>query len=200
MAEDWRTPKPSLILTCENGANLYLAAWRDASRQAWLDECKITAALTIAETDLPAAIVQRLEAHRYLAVNDHPSAKLPFGDSAGWIHEQLSAGNHVVVHCMAGISRSPSLIAQYLMTYRDMSLDQALKYIRERRPCIYPNPGFMQQLKAEQERLDGTRKLRAVNKKLAASLDRYVALESDIIQAAADWMERDWSTRATPRR
>lgn len=63
------------------------------------------------------------------------------------------AGGKSLVHCIAGISRSVSLCAAYLMTNRKlanvnryMSAKEAVLYIQERRRFAKPNPDFMSQL------------------------------------------------------
>jgi protein-tyrosine phosphatase len=53
----------------------------------------------------------------------------------------------ILVHCMAGISRSVTAVAAYLLyTYRQMSVNDVLQYIRARRPIARPNPSFRAQL------------------------------------------------------
>lgn len=49
------------------------------------------------------------------------------------------------------MSRSAAVAIAYLMRFRRMPLIEAFKYVRDRRPCISPNPGFMRQL-ADMER------------------------------------------------
>lgn len=44
------------------------------------------------------------------------------------------------------MSRSATVVIAYLMRHHDMALIDAFKYVRDRRPCISPNPGFMHQL------------------------------------------------------
>lgn len=39
------------------------------------------------------------------------------------------------------------MILAYLIRKKDMTLDQALELVREKRPVIEPNPGFLEQLK-----------------------------------------------------
>lgn len=58
----------------------------------------------------------------------------------------------VLVHCLAGISRSPSLVASYLVKkfienkIEKNTIKDVIEYIRNRRICIFPNYGFILQL------------------------------------------------------
>lgn len=52
----------------------------------------------------------------------------------------------VLVHCNAGISRSPSIVVAYLMCRRQKSLSEALRQVKAARPKANPNVGFLQQL------------------------------------------------------
>lgn len=52
----------------------------------------------------------------------------------------------VLVHCYAGVSRSATIVISYLMKHHRMSYSEARKYLRSKRPCICPNPGFSRQL------------------------------------------------------
>lgn len=61
-----------------------------------------------------------------------------------------------LVHCVAGVSRSTSLVLAYLMKYSDMSLKQAFQHVRSIRPQIRPNMGFFKQLIEYEQRLYGT--------------------------------------------
>jgi hypothetical protein len=70
-----------------------------------------------------------------------------------FIDEQRKLGRTVYVHCHEGISRSPFVLAGYLM-YRDgITRAQALARIRAKRPVIEPNPGFMKLLRQWQKQL-----------------------------------------------
>lgn len=59
----------------------------------------------------------------------------------------------VLVHCAMGISRSPTIVAVYLMARMGRSLDEALKFIESRRVIIEPNTNFISQLHAWEIRL-----------------------------------------------
>lgn len=56
------------------------------------------------------------------------------------------AGGKILVHCEAGISRSPTICMAYLMKTRKFRLEEAFDYIKQRRSLISPNFSFMGQL------------------------------------------------------
>jgi hypothetical protein len=86
---------------------------------------------------------------RHYQFRDRPEAPIheAFDDSARFIEAQLRAGRGVLVHCAAGISRSVTLAANYMVRHRGFSVDGALAHIRARRPQAGPNDGFVQQLR-----------------------------------------------------
>ncbi|KAG8745380.1 hypothetical protein FRC10_008239 [Ceratobasidium sp. 414] len=63
-----------------------------------------------------------------------------------FIASALASGDGVLVHCVAGMSRSATIAAAYLMQSQGLDPTGALDLIREVRPVIHPNPAFLQQL------------------------------------------------------
>ncbi|XP_045885889.1 probable dual specificity protein phosphatase DDB_G0281963 [Micropterus dolomieu] len=63
-----------------------------------------------------------------------------------FIDAAMSSGASVLVHCAAGISRSPALAVAYIMYSLGMDLDHAYRFVKERRPSISPNFNFLGQL------------------------------------------------------
>ncbi|KAJ3756290.1 hypothetical protein EV360DRAFT_48232 [Lentinula raphanica] len=63
-----------------------------------------------------------------------------------FIQSELDKGRGVLVHCQAGIGRSATIVAAYLMHSRKMNVEEALGLVRKARPEIDPNPGFIAQL------------------------------------------------------
>ena len=53
----------------------------------------------------------------------------------------------VFVHCQAGVSRSASICMAYLVKYCKMTVDQAYSVVYCARPIIWPNNGFIHQLR-----------------------------------------------------
>ncbi|KAH9886072.1 hypothetical protein C8Q73DRAFT_658881 [Cubamyces lactineus] len=63
-----------------------------------------------------------------------------------FIQAELDKNHGVLVHCQAGMSRSVSIVAAYLMVSQGLTPDAALEVIRQSRPDVQPNDGFMRQL------------------------------------------------------
>ncbi|EGD82535.1 DUSP3 protein [Salpingoeca rosetta] len=74
-----------------------------------------------------------------------------FEEACAFIHDSMSRDDGVVlVHCMEGFSRSPSIAAAYLIKHHNMTAAEALTHIRAKRE-VFPNEGFLKQLLQWQE-------------------------------------------------
>lgn len=69
------------------------------------------------------------------------------GDAAIFVRNRIAAGKRVFVHCHAGISRSATVVLIYLMARHGMPLPDALALLKNKRPQVHPNDGFMRILK-----------------------------------------------------
>ena len=52
----------------------------------------------------------------------------------------------ILVNCMAGASRSATIVIAYLMWIKKMKYEDALNFVCSKRPIVYPNDGFREQL------------------------------------------------------
>ncbi|XP_023653666.2 dual specificity protein phosphatase 14 [Paramormyrops kingsleyae] len=95
-----------------------------------------------------------------IAVADLPHARLGdhFERVADRIHNNRAGST--LVHCAAGMSRSPALVMAYLMRYRGVTLRQAHHWVRDRRPHICLNAGFWRQLLQYEKQLYGKNSVR----------------------------------------
>ncbi|XP_045852831.1 dual specificity protein phosphatase 8 isoform X3 [Meles meles] len=81
-------------------------------------------------------------------VNDSYCEKLlPWLDkSIEFIDKAKLSSCQVIVHCLAGISRSATIAIAYIMKTMGMSSDDAYRFVKDRRPSISPNFNFLGQL------------------------------------------------------
>ncbi|XP_057696047.1 dual specificity protein phosphatase 22-B-like isoform X1 [Corythoichthys intestinalis] len=133
-----------------NGINkvlpdLYLGNLKDARDKDLLMQHNITHILSIHDTAAPV-----LEDMTYLciAAADHRKQNLIqfFKDSIIFIHNSRVKGEGCLVHCVAGVSRSVTLVVAYIMTVTGRGWVESLAAVRAARPCAGPNLGFLRQL------------------------------------------------------
>lgn len=107
-----------------------------------------------------------------------------FHDCFAFIDDGVKAGGSVLVHCLAGISRSPAIVIGYLMYKDGLSLDQAYNVVKDKRPLIGPNSGFLDQLTQLETELRDRR--RAAVHSAAAAISTAAGGESSQGQATKD--------------
>jgi len=61
--------------------------------------------------------------------------------------------DRVFVHCAAGMSRSPTVVIAYLMWKKKLPLNDAINFVKNKRPVISPNLNFIKQLEIFQDLL-----------------------------------------------
>ncbi|GAA5975790.1 hypothetical protein JCM11641_005875 [Rhodosporidiobolus odoratus] len=88
-----------------------------------------------------------IELHKVLVDDDDRTNILEhFVHTADFIHAALQRHQGVLVHCQAGVSRSTTLVAAYLMLKHGMTVEQALEKIKAARSHVEPSESFMSQL------------------------------------------------------
>lgn len=110
-----------------------------------------------------------------IKIDDSPHAPLSkhFDKVADDINSIGSAGGKVLVHCVAGISRSSTLCIAYLMKHRNMTLIEAHGFVKKKRPIIRPNMGFWQQLIEYEQSLFGCNTVNMVSSPIGNIPDIY---------------------------
>ena len=63
-----------------------------------------------------------------------------------YIDQALENNNKVLIHCMAGKSRSVTILCAYIIKKFGMNVKNCLKSIKNKRDIIEPNQGFIKQL------------------------------------------------------
>uniref|UniRef100_A0A8C5R7R8 Dual specificity protein phosphatase n=1 Tax=Leptobrachium leishanense TaxID=445787 RepID=A0A8C5R7R8_9ANUR len=125
---------------------LYLGSAYHASRCESLADLRITALLNVSRKSTDTYKDQY--AYKWIPVEDNHTADISshFQEAIDFIDTVRRAGGRVLVHCEAGISRSPTICIAYLMKSKQFHLEEAFDYIKQRRSLISPNFSFMGQL------------------------------------------------------
>jgi protein-tyrosine phosphatase len=65
----------------------------------------------------------------------------------------IKGDEKILVHCVAGRSRSATIVIAYIMWYRKISYEDAFNFVKERRTIVEPNDGFKEQLQLFEKEL-----------------------------------------------
>merc|ERR1712176_288293 len=128
------------------GATLWVGSMYAALEVGTADN---TAVVTVAHREIIDELQQHCQKygveHLCREVDDVPEADIlqAARPAVPWIAERLDAGKNVLVHCRAGVSRSVTTCIAYLIVHQNLSVEDALWYIRSTRPFAHPNDGFM---------------------------------------------------------
>lgn len=123
---------------------LYLGNVYDANDLSFLEANNIDTIITVAHhCNISNAIKTTRRVFQYDIVDffDEDILKY-FGELTNLIETEKC----VLVHCVAGISRSATIVLAYLMTTYNMTLLEAFRFVKTRRPIINPNGSFIKQL------------------------------------------------------
>uniref|UniRef100_A0A7M4EXB8 protein-tyrosine-phosphatase n=2 Tax=Crocodylus porosus TaxID=8502 RepID=A0A7M4EXB8_CROPO len=125
---------------------LYLGSAYHASKCEFLANLHITALLNVSRKSSESFKDQYC--YKWIPVEDSHTADISshFQEAIDFIDCVRRAGGKILVHCEAGISRSPTICMAYLMKMKKFRLEEAFDYIKQRRSLISPNFGFMGQL------------------------------------------------------
>ncbi|CAF1152054.1 unnamed protein product [Adineta steineri] len=76
-----------------------------------------------------------------------------FDKAYSFIHNAIENNEKVLVHCVAGISRSPAIVIGFLMRYAKMNMNDAYDFVKRKRSIVSPNLNFMGQLLEYEKKL-----------------------------------------------
>ncbi|XP_078413135.1 dual specificity protein phosphatase 10 [Cetorhinus maximus] len=77
-----------------------------------------------------------------------------FEEAFEFIEEAHQSSKGLLIHCQAGVSRSATIVIAYLMKHTRMTMTDAYKFVKGKRPIISPNLNFMGQLLEFEEDLN----------------------------------------------
>ncbi|EFJ41745.1 hypothetical protein VOLCADRAFT_77506 [Volvox carteri f. nagariensis] len=109
--------------------SLYLGSYDTASRSELLRAMGITHILNTWPSN-PALFKNSFTYHTV------SSAPVDFQECFDFIDNVLKSEQKVLVYCMTGSSRSPSVVIAYLMKHRGWRLAESYKWVKDKRPAI----------------------------------------------------------------
>jgi len=147
MADEYAGDRPVQILP-----NLYIGNLRAAKNKEYLKKIGVTHILVASavEPEFPKQF-----SYKCINVDDSDDADLAahLNGCLEYIDSAISSGGTVLIHCLVGISRSPSIAIAYLMFKDKLSYEEAAEMVKKKHPLMEPNVGFVRQLKDFEKKL-----------------------------------------------
>ena len=125
--------------------NIWLGDYESSIHVENLKKEGIKKVLTILEYRPPNYKEEDNIKQKVISIGDLPIENIIkyFGECINFIDGE----EKVLVHCMAGASRSASVVIAYLMWKEKKSFKDALDFVSNKRSSVFPNDGFKDQLK-----------------------------------------------------
>jgi rhodanese-related sulfurtransferase len=130
--------------------NLWLGSIRAANSVQWLGEKGIKCVFNCTKDIVFIPTIQR---QYRVPVDDNLQAE-EIRNLELWSYEivfkmmrEYKTGQPILVHCHAGMQRSAACMAMFLIVAKNMTPEQAMRYIKERRPIAFtPGANFKQSI------------------------------------------------------
>ena len=125
--------------------NLYLGDYNSSKDISLLKELGITKVLSVLDYTYGPNYNPKEFIHKKINVDDFVITNIIkyFGECLHFIQGE----EKILVHCAAGISRSATIVIAYVMWIKKWTFKEALDYVKKKRPVVFPNDGFKDQLK-----------------------------------------------------
>ena len=124
-------------------ANIYLGNLFDAQNIQKLLKLGIKKVLSLITDTQLLKYPDEIE-HKLIKIEDYPKENI-----IQYFYECLlfiDDNKKVLVHCVAGASRSATIIVAFIMWKNQLEYSEAIKLVEQIRPIICPNYGFIRQL------------------------------------------------------
>ena len=100
----------------------------------WVLDQGVKSIVTVREAPLDDEWVKEVK-YLHIMSNDMGVPELvDLGSAVDFIHRRITNNEPVMVNCLAGLGRTGTILACYLVKYQNMSADEAIQKVREERP------------------------------------------------------------------
>lgn len=141
---------------CE-ASNLGEQSVEDSETNTSVDKCRILPLVNSSKDYLVkiSSSVNRMIRGKCINISDTFETLVDkfFDETHNFIEEARKNKCNVLIHCKAGISRSPTIAIAYLMKWKRLHLHDAYTFVKRCRPQISPNLNFMGQLVSYERQL-----------------------------------------------
>ena len=100
----------------------------------WIQEEGVKSIVTVREESLDDDWIKNIN---YLHIHSNDMGVPEFEDlikAVDFIHQRITNNEPVMVHCLAGLGRTGTILACYLIKYQKLSADDSIQKVRESRP------------------------------------------------------------------
>jgi len=125
--------------------NLYLGSKETAEDKFVLKSIGIDCIINCTR-DIPCYFENENFLYHQIPMEDDPSQKLNLDSTIEFIEKNIST-KKILIHCVAGRSRSVAVCIQYLKKFHQKNFVETHEFLRKKRPLISLNSGFVEQLK-----------------------------------------------------
>lgn len=141
-----RQPSNSQTSPIQVAPNLFIGSYSSTFDLARLRAFGISSILNLAGEKYP----QRHTSIDYVCLRMPDSPHIDIGailtSALDFIESNISAGKSVLVHCVKGLSRAPTVACAYIMWKQSVDFHTALSMVKTSFPEADPNLGFVSQL------------------------------------------------------
>jgi protein-tyrosine phosphatase len=143
---------------------LYLGNWEDAFKARF--DGRVTHIVNVAKEVPNFHKCTSDILYLHLSLTDVPEQQIfpYFQVIVPFIENAIENDGVVLVHCVAGMSRSASFVLAYLMKRFGWTLNESLEFVTEKRSIVKPNSGFIEHLKLYEQQLANEKEFDSLSK------------------------------------